>query len=253
MPLNSKTTPSTIAVIGYGQFGELLTNILAENTQSEMKVISSRPLQFDSERVSLGELKDISACDFIFPCVPIRLLEETISKMTPFLNEKTVVVDVSSVKMYPKKLFADHLHNIPVILTHPMFGPGTVEQLQGNLKGLRIVTENISAKNETYIDLKKFFESLTLDVVEMTAEDHDRSTARFHFLAQYFSQILKSLNLQPGPIDTESYRHLLAFVNMVRTDKRLLFEMMEYNPFCKKQFLEIDATMKKLANELLSQ
>jgi prephenate dehydrogenase len=244
-------THNTFAIIGYGQFGELLANLLRQHTSATIFVISNRDLNFTTDRIISGALSDLPNCDFIFPCVPVSALEEILEKITPYLNKSTVLVDVSSIKLYPKKLLSKYSAEIPVILTHPMFGPGTVVHTHGKTSGLRVVIENISATHEKYLELQEILNRMDLNVIEMSAEDHDKAAARFHFVSQYFSQIIKSLELEIGSIDTESYRQLISFSNMIRSDNRLLLEMMKYNPYCKQQLLKLKKIEKNLLKNLL--
>lgn len=250
-PSTLKTSKVKFGLIGNGQFGGLLIKLLLQFTNGTIVVVSRRVLQVSDKRVTAGSYSDLAQCQYIFPCVPISKLEEVLIELKPSLTSQNIIIDVSSLKLYPKKVLSTILPDTQVVLTHPMFGPGTVAQKNGVIDGLRMTMENLSCNVEDYKELTHFFKDvLKLDVIEMNADEHDKSAAHFHFISQYTSQMLRLLNIEKGEIDTESYRQLLLFIHMVKTDKRLILEMLEFNPYCKKVHENIMAIQTSLNEEL---
>ena len=64
---------------------------------------------------------DKAKSDLIFTCVPIGAISEIVEKITPYLNKNQVIVDVASVKTYPKEIYSKILDKTQVLLTHPLF------------------------------------------------------------------------------------------------------------------------------------
>lgn len=233
----------TIGIIGQGRFGTLLLEML--------------PSVFpDAEIISFtrGTMSEVHQCDLVIPAVPIHNFAEVIRHIGPILNDRAIVMDVCSVKSYPVSVMKRELpSHIQIIASHPMFGPGTVAKLRNNLKGLRIVMEQVRVENGVYSEICEAFLKAGLDVVEMSSDEHDRFAAEFHFTAHVIASLVKKIRLARSPIDTRSVESLFDFIEMVQTDDtKLLKEMYVYNPFCKKQFRKINSAYQSI-NTLLNQ
>ena len=125
----------TVAIVGFGRFGRLLKTIL----DKEHQVVT-----FDSD-TPLDTLHD---CEHVFLCVPIRLLETTLHKITPYLAPHTTVIDTCSVKVYPVACMQRLLpKNIAIIATHPLFGPDSYREEYTN----RIMMHPIRQFTDSYL------------------------------------------------------------------------------------------------------
>lgn len=232
---------NTIGIIGTGKFGTLLVKILP-SVFSHAEIVTC-------SRKTLSEIK---TCDLVIPAVPIAHFAEVIEKIAPILKRHATVMDVCSVKSYPVSVMKNHLRaDTQIIASHPMFGPGTITKLNGNVKGLRIVMEQVRSDLDMYEEIQNAFRHAGFDIVEMDSEDHDRFAAEFHFTAHVIATLIKKLQLSRTPIDTRSVESLFDFVEMVQTDDTaLLQEMYIYNPFCKRQFQKVSTAYQSI-NSLL--
>jgi prephenate dehydrogenase len=226
-------TIDTIGIIGYGQFGELLT-VLINKKFPDIKVkVSSRSNDVDNK--TFFEFEEVAKSEIIIPTVPIRFFEDCIKKLLPFLESKQTIMDVTSVKVYPKRVMLANLpSSINIVGTHPMWGPGTYKKTQST-KGLNLIIENIRASNEVYEKIKKFWQAFELNIVEMKAEDHDKIAAKSHFLTQLNAFIYREIDFKRTELDTYSTKLINDMIEVVKADRELTRDMYRYNPYCEEQ------------------
>ena len=104
-----------VSLIGHGRLGKLISGFLSRDVDLEI---------FDQsiER----PLSDIAQSSVVLLCVPISQMEKVCQEISPYLSEKTLVIDVCSVKEYPmnvmKKIFLLTFN----LGTHPMFEPDSI-------------------------------------------------------------------------------------------------------------------------------
>lgn len=233
---------TSIAIIGYGRFGRLLEQLL--------------PVVYvDADiRCVKRDIEKAKGADIIIPAVPVRELESVITSLAPLLKEKAIVMDVSSVKIYPKQIMLKNLPGyVQIVATHPMFGPGTLAKRNGDLKGLKIVVDAVRISRDDKEQLLHPLKFKGLDIVEMSSEDHDRYAAQFHFSSQYIASVIKELGIERTSIDTASVAVLHEFGEFVQTDTiALLQDMYRYNPYCKEQLQKIQSTVEHIAASIQS-
>ncbi len=225
--------PKKIGIIGTGKFGKLLVEILPE-IFPESSILSI-------SRNSENYFEQVRQSDLIIPAVPIHAFEQVIRGIAHEIHPHAVLMDVCSVKVFPVRIMKKYVASTnQIIAAHPMFGPGTIEKVQGNCNGLRIVMEHVRGSGEVYTYLKNQFQNAGFEIIEMTAEDHDKYAAKFHFTAHFFASVIEKIHLQRSPIDTKSAESLFDFAEMVQADSQsLLREMYRFNPYCKSQLKKI--------------
>lgn len=232
----------TVAIIGYGRFGKLLEQLLPT-------------IYADADiRCVKRDIEKAKDADLIIPAVPVREFENVISSLSSLLREETIIMDVSSVKIYPTQVMLEKLPaSIQIIASHPMFGPGTYAKKNGELKGLKIVVDPVRINP---VNKEKVLQPLKvsgIDVIEMSSDEHDKYAAQFHFSSQYIASVIKELAIQRTPIDTASVAVLHDFAEFVQTDTiALLQDMYRYNPYCKEQLQNIQSTVEHLAQSIQS-
>lgn len=225
----------SIGIIGYGRFGRLLHSIFAENLPDKELRVYSRSNPVDDSL--FYERRAVLKSELIIPAVPIRAFEATIEEVAPDITAGSTVMDVCSVKIHPRQILQKLLHeDVNIVCTHPMFGPATLRQQGDSLKGLNLVIENVRCPDDLYVSIRRFFKDLTLNVVEMDANEHDRLAAKFHFITLATASVLKQLGLRRSRIDTASATALLDFLEMISTDRDLVKDLHDFNPYCKEHF-----------------
>jgi len=244
-------TDKVVSVYGYGRFGKVWADILAENFQ--VKVFSRRGLE--SEDVSSGmEITDergIYDCDALFFCVSISSFEEVLKKSVHFCRKGTLFFDTCSVKVFPVNWMKKYLpEGSKIIATHPMFGPDSYHRTS---KELPLVMCNVNADAGTVEEWVEFFSSKSLHVELMSPERHDEATAYSQGVTHYLGRVLANLDLHPSDIDTLGFKKVLDVIEQTCNDSWQLFlDLQNYNPYGKKMREKLHESIEKVNSALKS-
>lgn len=222
----------TIAIVGFGAFGQLLTRIFLEHTDAQLLIVTSQKHTSSSSRMLFVAMKEISHANLIVPCVPISAFKTTIRTIASLIQKNTVVMDICSVKTAPvhhmKRLLPK---DTQIIATHPMFGPDSV-RICGGVKGLRMMIHNVTATPKTFLRVKQFFSSLGIQIITMTPREHDKAMAWSLGYSYLIGKIGQRLKIKKTPIDTLDFELLLQNKTIVQNDSEELFmDMQTYNPY----------------------
>lgn len=255
----SRSEISAVSIIGYGRFGRLLASILKDDF--ELLVYDPAGSAPDaksgaqkSDAVRLVELKQALGADVIFYCVPISSFENVIREHATLLGaqgKKQTVVDVLSVKMHPRKVLEKYLpENVQALLTHPMFGPDTVKK--HGLAGLRIVMDPFRIADEDYQYWKSYFEGKKLNVIELSAEDHDAMAAESQGLAHFVGRVLEDFGMESTAIDTLGAQKLHEVKDLAANDTWQLFvDLQTQNPYTRAMRIRLADAQTKIFNQLI--
>jgi len=221
----------TVGIIGYGAFGTLVHTLVNRfSPDTVVRVYSSRK---EPDGKAFFSLAETAQSDALVLAVPIHAFEETLKNILPLVREDTVIVDVATVKVHTvealKRLAGTH----PYIATHPMWGPESYEKKQGDVNGFRIVVAGSSIPEKEKTELVSFLKSIGFDVVEMTAEQHDKHLAESLFLTHFIGQIVARGGFNRSEIDTVSFGYLMDAVESVKHDTSLFHDVYRFNPYCK--------------------
>jgi len=247
--------PTQVSIIGFGRFGQLWASIL--KTDFKVRVYDSSS-ELEERAAEIGvdfvALRDALAAEVIFYCVPISSFEEAFVQHVPIFAElpgKKTLIDVLSVKMHPKSVFEKHLNpTYQALLTHPMFGPDSV-RLNG-LAGQRIALDRLRISDEDFNFWKQYFEEKQLEVIELTADEHDRLAAESQGVTHFVGRILGELGFHSTPIDTVGATKLQEIMQQVCNDTWQLFvDLQTYNPHTRAMRVKLADAQTKIFNKLL--
>ena len=240
----------SVGIIGYGKFSRLLIELFNKYVPEVTVRVFSRSHAVDEEL--FYNLEFVASSDLIIPCVPIRNFRDTLISVANYLRAGQIVMDVCSVKEYPKETMLTVLPStVGIICSHPMFGPASYKKLNGKLNGCHVVMEKVRAGDKEYQELKNLFGACGLEVVEMAAEEHDKLAANFQFITLTTATTLKKLNLSRSVIDTPSAGAMLDFLEMISVDSDLVHDLYTYNKYCKEQLLRLRSAFDEIFDELL--
>ena len=115
-----------------------------------------------------------------------------------------------------------------------MFGPNSYHKTHGDVDGFRVAFCAHNLEIDTYERRKILRTRLGRDIVEMTADEHDRHVARTLFLTHLISQAMTYGGFTRTEIDTISFRSLMNVIENVRGNKELFLDVYTYNRHCKE-------------------
>ncbi len=236
---------NSVGIIGFGRFGKVLANILQRGFA--IKAYDPKPAG-PFPGVQFLDLDTVLNEKVVFIAVPIRHFESVIADISKKLKKETTLIDVCSVKSYPVnimlKILPDH---IGVIATHPMFGP---DSYMSN-SNLKMMINNTRDLYNQYSFWKRFFSDQSIQIIEMTPDQHDRLAAKTQGVTHFLGRMLKEFGIKKTNIDTQGFRDLLDLVGQTCNDTWELYaDLQLYNPYTEDMGKKLKASTNKLDNQL---
>ena len=229
-----------VSIIGFGRFGAMLHALLTKGF--EVDVYDKNPV--DNAEVNEVSLEEALKKDTIFIAVPIRDFEDLVVDISSKIQGEKTIIDVCSVKVFPKKVMIDNLpEKTDIIATHPLFGPDSLKD-----SGSVMTMEAVRNSFKRYNFWKNYFGSQNIIIEEISAEDHDMMAARSQGLTHFVGRVIDDFGTNQTRIDTEGYKALHKLVNQTCNDSWDLFEdIQNYNPYTKKMISELNGSFKKIS------
>jgi len=241
----------SVGIIGYGHFGKFLHR-MAERFLPDVSVRVHTRSRRPGEESFFTTLEEAAACDVVILSVPIAAYEDWLRAIKPVLRADTILLDVATVKLHTGNAIRTILPGQPYVSTHPMFGQESYNKLGGDVTGLRVVvTENNLADGVLPPVLEKL-RALGFDVVETTADQHDKEMAETLFLTHYVAQVIARGEFERTDIDTVSFGFLMDAVDAVRQDTKLFADVWRYNPYCRDVVERFTVAQRAVKNDYLS-
>ena len=229
-----------VSIIGFGRFGAMLHSLLSKGF--EVDVFDKNSI--DNSDVNEVSLEDALRNETIFIAVPIRDFENLVKDISKNISSGKTVIDVCSVKVFPKKVMLDNLSNeTDIIATHPLFGPDSLKD-----SGSVMTMESVRNTFGRYDFWKNYFESQNILIEEISAEEHDMMAARSQGLTHFVGRVIDDFGTNQTRIDTEGYKALHKLVNQTCNDTWELFEdIQNFNPFTEKMISELNESFEKIS------
>ena len=229
-----------VSIIGFGRFGAMLHSLLSKGFVVDVFDKNS----IDNSDVNEVSLEDALQNETIFIAVPIRDFENLVKEISKKISSGKTVIDVCSVKVFPKKVMLDNLSNeTDIIATHPLFGPDSLKD-----SGSVMTMESVRNTFGRYDFWKNYFESQNISIEEISAEEHDMMAARSQGLTHFVGRVIDDFGTNQTRIDTEGYKALHKLVNQTCNDTWELFEdIQNFNPFTEKMISELNESFEKIS------
>jgi prephenate dehydrogenase len=243
-----------VSIIGLGRFGETLYRLLKDDfavVLYDKTEIKPGQIKLAKNTTVTKDLKKVYASDTVFYVVPVSEFEAVIKEHEAYFRPDQLLIDVLAVKMYPAKIFANHLTGTrtQALLTHPMFGP---DSSKDGFNGLPIIVNQFMAGDANFKFWKDYFTGQQLRVVELTPEEHDKMSANSIGLTHFLGRLLEQYKFAPTPIDTLGAKKLLEIMKQTCGDSWQLFnDLQHYNPYTKKMRLKLGDAYDQIYNKLL--
>lgn len=235
----------SIGIIGYGRFGKLLAELLSVDFAVKVYDIKTSK---NSNNISFVDLDTLLQEKNIFVAVPIRDFEEVIRNISPKLQEGTTLFDVCSVKVYPVNIMQQYLpKNIDIIATHPLFGPDSLKIQLSGANPPKIMMYPVRDNYHCYNEWKKYFNDKTIEVIELTPDQHDRQAAFSQGITHFIGRALAEAGIQSTDINTLGFDNLLKIMQQTCSDSWELFlDLQQHNPYTKEMLQEFKAAAASL-------
>ena len=229
-----------VSIIGFGRFGAMLHSLLSKGF--EVDVFDKNSI--DNSDVNEVSLEDALQNETIFIAVPIRDFENLVKDISKKISSGKTVIDVCSVKVFPKKVMLNNLSTgTDIIATHPLFGPDSLKD-----SGSVMTMESVRNTFGRYDVWKNYFESQHILIEEISAEEHDLMAARSQGLTHFVGRVIDDFGTNQTRIDTEGYKALHKLVNQTCNDTWELFEdIQNFNPFTEKMISELNESFEKIS------
>ncbi len=229
---------TTVGIIGFGSFGKFLAEKLSKHCKVRVYSASGKTNKWASS------LKEVAQADYLLLAIPLNAYTKTLQQIRPLVSAKTVVVDICSVKVQPLKILGEELPGQTLVATHPLFGP---ESAGKSLVGHTLVICPESSNDAAANVVEKLALKLKLNVVKMSANEHDREMANVHGLTFFIAQTLAEMGLSSQKLVTPSFKKLLALAELESHHTQDLFDTIQsgntYTKPARRKFI-------KLATEL---
>lgn len=217
-----------LGLIGFGRFGQFAARHLRRHIH--IFVWDLRDLR--KEAASLGltwaTREEAASCQFVLLAVPISEVPVALAEVVPFMRPGALLMDACSVKMVPMEwMLSAAPDEIEVLGTHPLFGP---DSGRGGIAGLTMAL--CPGRTRRTPAVRRFLESMGLNVVITTAEEHDRQMANAQALSHFIARGLAGAGIAEQELTTPSFVELLKIMKTLMKDSSELFhDMNHYNPF----------------------
>jgi arogenate dehydrogenase (NADP+), plant len=253
--------PQTIAIVGFGNFGQFLGATFA--AQGHRVVGCSRGDYADAARAigceyvrSADALLDADP-DIVILCTSIMSLSSVLARFPVGRLAGRLVVDVLSVKLYPKGILLEVLpETADLLCTHPMFGPESAKVSWADLPFVydvvRLSAGATAAASKQRCDA--FLNVWRLErcaMVSMSCQAHDEYAASTQFITHTTGRMLAELDVKSTPINTRGYESLLGVVeNTTKDSFDLYYGLYRYNPSARAVLDKLESALASLRAKL---
>mmetsp|Transcript_15242 Transcript_15242/g.31346 ORF Transcript_15242/g.31346 Transcript_15242/m.31346 type:complete len:736 (-) Transcript_15242:133-2340(-) len=256
MPLPDKTASKLrVGIVGFGKFGQYLAKTLVKHCE----VIAIDKDDMSSAASSLGveffPLFQMPAfmrrpLDVVLFSVSILSFEEVLRSISPSDLREKLVVDVLSVKAMPKALLKEVLpEDTDVLCTHPMFGP---ESAPNSWQSLPFVYEQVRINNfQRCHQFLHIFESERCNMIEMSAELHDKYSLEPQFVTHLMGRIIGEQKLRSTPVDMAGFKHAQRLADVTCGDSfDLFFALFKHTPKAAATIASVRESMASVERQL---
>ncbi len=236
-------SPTTLTIIGTGRFAGVLAKLFGPDFTVQAWGRDTDATHAFAQTYNITAATDLATAytsQTIVYAVPISAFAAVLEAHKEYIRPGQVLVDTLSVKVYPAQVMQQVLAGmaVEILLTHPLFGPDSVG-MNGGFADLPLMIDQCTASQQTYQWWLNYFARKQLEVLPMTADEHDRLAAKSQSLTHFVGRLLDKINMQPTPIDTVGAKKLLDVKQQTCNDTWQLFVDLETkNPYTKAMMEE---------------
>jgi len=197
--------------------------------RNEEKLLAAREQLGNVEATNDFEASRMS--DLVIVSVPISNFEDVIKHLQPCLKPEQIVIDITSIKVFPTAIMHKYIKTGLVLGTHPVFGPGARNIRNQNF----VLTPTNTEESEFAEKVSRYLASREARATLMSPQEHDEMMAFIlglsHFIAIVSADTLLSFDRlkQLEAISGSTYKVLLTFVESVISEDPELYASLQMN------------------------
>ena len=159
----------------------------------------------------------VKSAQAILISVPIDNFEDVVEQVSPYIRPEQVIIDITSIKVFPVETMHKHIKAGLTLGTHPVFGPGA----KGIANQSFVLTPTNERERTLAQKVREYLETRGAKVALMTPQEHDEMMAVIlglsHFIAIVSADTLLSFDKlkQMEAISGTTYKVLLTLVESV--------------------------------------
>jgi len=239
-----------VAILGFGRFGRAFSWLLEE---AGLAVTAyDRYADVPSALRAASPEAAIAGVDLVMIAVPVMAVGEILEAIEPHLTPAQIVIDVASVKTHPEAALRSILGSrVPWVATHPLFGPASLARGERPMRAVVCKNELHPAAADA---VSAFYRRIGCEVIEQSAEDHDRTMARTHVLTFFIAKGLLDTGAdQDVPFAPPSFQALHRVLDAVRIDAGHLFYPIQHeNPFAATERRRLIDALQNVDDQIAS-
>ena len=176
-------------------------------------------------------MEAVKRAEVILLSVPIDNFAEVVEHVCPYIRPEQVIIDITSVKVFPVETMHQHIKAGLVLGTHPMFGPGARSVANQNF----VLTPTNEGEKTLAEKVREYLEARGAKVTLMSPQEHDEMMTVIlglsHFIAIVSADTLLSFDKLAGmkTIGGITYRVLLTLVESVLSEDPELYASLQMN------------------------
>jgi len=159
----------------------------------------------------------VKRADAVLISVPIDNFEAVIEQVCPYIRPEQVIIDITSIKVFPVETMHKHIKTGLVLGAHPMFGPGAKDIAGQNF----VLTPTNRQEQALAQKVREYLEARGATITLMTPQEHDEMMTVIlglsHFIAIVSADTLVSIDKLSlmRAISGTTYKALLTLVESV--------------------------------------
>lgn len=256
-----KENPLKIGFVGFGTFGQFLAQRFAGS--HHVSCIDRVNRSADAQKLGVEYYQSFDTANFlenldvVVLAVPLVDFEDVVLSLPADRLRGKLVVEVCPLSAYPKSILLKHLgSDVDIISSHPMFGSTAHDDPYSGATwdGRPMVYEKVRISDaircETFLNI---FGEARCQMVEMTAEQHDASTADAEFVTHLTGRLLDRDLLPATPVTSREYAALCDVADMASGDSfDLFFGMFKFNARAKEHLNKMRENLAMVERQLAS-
>ena len=223
-----------VAIIGgSGKMGRWFANFLLKEGKEVIITGRNQRKLLDAKR-QLGvkaatNVEAVKSADAILISVPIDNFEEVVEQVSPYTRPEQVIIDITSIKVFPVETMHKHIKAGLTLGIHPVFGPGARSIVSQNF----VLTPTNERERTLAQKIREYLEIRGAKVTLMTPQEHDEVMVVVlglsHFIALVSADTLVSFDKlkQMEAIGGITYKVLLTLVESVLSEDPELYASLQ--------------------------